>query len=125
MGQSSAPPIVIKPNNQLSAIKVYARLAAKARVIPAEELQLIRVVSGCCSQEGKRVDERRPVSRISYKNASPVRITAAQAKILKTQPSTPQGRCDALLMGLLLDHGLRVREVVRQELTYSCSVSAK
>jgi integrase len=104
-------------NNRLSAVKVYARLAAKAKAIPAEELQLIRVVSGYGSQEGKRVDERRPVSRVGHKKAAPVRITAAQAKALKSQPNTPQGRRDALLMCLLLDHGLRVGEVVRLEVT--------
>lgn len=102
-------------NNRLSAVKVYARLAAKAGVIPAEELQLIRVVSGYGSQEGKRVDERRPVSRVGHKKAAPVRLTPAQAKMLKNQPDTPQGRRDALLMCLLLDHGLRVGEVVRLE----------
>ena len=102
-------------NNRLSAVKVYAKLAAKAGVIPAEELQLIRVVSGYGSQEGKRINERRPVSRVGHKKAAPVRLTATQAKVLKNQPGTPQGRRDALLMCLLLDHGLRVGEVVRLE----------
>jgi integrase len=102
-------------NNRLSAVKVYAKLAAKAGVIPAEELQLIRVVSGYGKQEGKRVDERRPVTRIGHKKEAPVRLTPTQARTLKSQPDTPQGRRDALLMCLLLDHSLRVGEVVRLE----------
>jgi integrase len=94
-------------------VKVYAKLAAKAGVISAEELQLIKVVSGYGKQEGKRVDERRPVTRVGYKKATRVRLAPTQAKKLKSQPDTPQGRRDALLMCLLLDHGLRVGEVVR------------
>lgn len=75
-------------NNRLSAVKVYAKLAANAGVIPAEELQLIRVVSGCGKQEGKRVDERRPVTRVGHKKESPFRLTLAQARTLKTQPDS-------------------------------------
>ena len=33
------------------------------------------------------------------------------AQALKQQPNTRQGRRDALIMGLLLDHGLRVSEM--------------
>lgn len=58
-------------NNRLSAIKVYAKLAAKAGVNPAEELQLIRLVSGYGKQEGKRIDECRPVNRVGHKKAAP------------------------------------------------------
>lgn len=78
-------------NNRLSAVKVYAKLAAKAGVIPAEELQLIRVVSGYGKQEGKRVDERRPVTRVGHKKEAPVRLTPAQAKNLKSQPDIKVG----------------------------------
>ncbi|MEP0764062.1 MAG: tyrosine-type recombinase/integrase, partial [Chloroflexota bacterium] len=35
----------------------------------------------------------------------------------KAQPDTPQGRRDALLMCLLLDHGLRVGEVARLQMS--------
>ena len=44
-------------------------------------------------------------------------MTVDQAKSLKTQPDTPQGRRDALLMCLLLDHGLRAGEVAGLEVT--------
>jgi hypothetical protein len=46
-----------------------------------------------------------------------VHIAQKQAKKLKSQPDTPQGRRDALLMCLLLDHGLRVGEVARLQVS--------
>ncbi len=42
---------------------------------------------------------------------------ARGAKSCKRQPDTPQGRRDALLVCLLLDHGLRVGEVARLQVT--------
>jgi integrase len=42
-------------------------------------------------------------------------MNSAQAKVLKSQPDSPQGRRDVLLMCLLLDHGLRVGEAIRLE----------
>jgi integrase len=61
------------------------------------------------------VDEKRRadglITRIGAKKAEAVTIPADIAEALKQQPSTPQGRRDALLMCLLLDHGLRIGEV--------------
>ena len=99
-------------NYRLTAVKVYAKLAAKADVIPAQELQLIKAVKGYGRKEAKRIDKRRPVTRVGAKKEQPVRITPEQAQELKTHPDTSQGRRDALLMCLLLDHGLRVGEVI-------------
>lgn len=98
-------------NNRLSAIKVYAKMAAKAGVIDAQELQLIKVVTGYGRAEAKRVDERRATTRVGNKKELPVRLTSQDAHTLKDQPDTPQGRRDALLCCLLLDLGLRVGEV--------------
>lgn len=98
-------------NARLSTVKVYARLASKAGVIDPQDLALIRAVAGYSQQEGRRIDERRPVTRRGAKKASAVPLTTEQAQALKAQPDTPQGRRDALLMCLLLDHGLRVGEV--------------
>jgi len=100
-------------NRKLSTIKVYAKLAAKAGVIPAEELALIKGVTGYSRKEGKRVDQRRPQARVGAKKAANVSLTLTQARTLLGQPNTPQGRRDALLMYLLLDHGLRVGELAR------------
>lgn len=98
-------------NARLSTVKIYAKLAAKAGVISDQEHALIRTVSGYSNKEGRRIDERRDQTRRGAKKATAVRVTDEQAKALKAQPDTPQGRRDALLMCLLLDHGLRVGEV--------------
>jgi integrase len=57
------------------------------------------------------VDSTRAPTRKGAKKAQPVSLTPEQAARLKAQPDTPQGRRDALLLGLLLDYGLRVGEV--------------
>lgn len=99
-------------NRRLSTIKVYAKLAAQAGIIDTQELALIKTVTGYAKGEAKRIDARRTVTRIGEKKSRPVRISHEHAHQLKAHPGTPQGRRDALLMCLLLDHGLRVGEVV-------------
>ena len=98
-------------NLRLSVVKTYAKLAMKAGVIDPQEATLIGAVAGYSAKEGKRINERREVTRRGRKKAESTRITREQARALKHQPDTPQGRRDALLMALLLDHGLRAGEV--------------
>lgn len=99
-------------NRALSTVRTYAKLASKAGAIAAGELTLIAAVSGYGGAEGRRIDERREKARRGHKKAAAVRLDAVQVARLKHgHPSTPQGRRDALLMCLLLDHGLRVGEV--------------
>ena len=102
-------------NVRLSTIKSYAKLALKAGTLGASEYAMIRAVEGYSHKEGKRVDEGREAAGIATRNgrkkAEAVSLTPEQAGALKTQPNTPQGRRDALIMCLLLDHGLRVGEV--------------
>jgi len=103
---------VASVNNRLSAVKVYARLATKAGVIPPTEAALIREVRGYGSTEGKRVDKAREQTRVGYKKEEALILTAEQARLLKRQhPRTPQGIRDRLLLTLLLDLGLRASEV--------------
>jgi integrase len=103
---------VASVNNRLSAVKVYARLAAKAGVISPTEQALIREVRGYGRTEGKRVDEVRPKSRLGNKKEEAIVLTAVQARRLKTEhPPTPQGIRDRLLMAIFLDLGLRASEV--------------
>lgn len=105
-------------NNRLSTVKVYAKLAMKARVITADELQLIKAVSGYSGKEAKRIDERRPVERVGDKKEEHVSLAPVDAAALKDQDlETPQGHRGALLMCLLLDHGLRVSEVAGLQVT--------
>jgi integrase len=84
-------------------------------VISTDEYALIRAVEGYRLKEGKRVDEKRAEAgvetRQGAKKATAVHISHDQARALKSQPDTPQGRRDAVLMCLLLDHGLRCGEV--------------
>lgn len=98
-------------NRSLTTLKTYARLATKAGAMTEESSRLIATVRGYAGSEARRVNEKRPITRISPKKAEPVRINEDQAKALKTRPDTPQGRRDAVLMCLLLDHGLRAGEV--------------
>ncbi len=104
-------------NTRLSAVKTYARLAMEAGAITPEDGILIAGVRGYSQKEAKRVNARREITRRGDKKAQHVSITLTQAKQLKNQPDTPQGRRDALMMSLLLDHGLRVGEVARLEVT--------
>jgi integrase len=104
-------------NARLSAVKTYARLAMEAVAITPEDGILIAGVRGYSQKEAKRLNERREITRRGDKKAQHVTITPVQARQLKNQPDTPQGRRDALMMCLLLDHGLRVGEVARLEVT--------
>lgn len=104
-------------NVRLSTIKTYTKLAAKAGALTPEENALIRTVTGYAHKEARRVNERREIVRRGKKKAEAVHIDTEQAKALKNQPDTPQGRRDALLICLLLDHGLRVGEVARLQVT--------
>ncbi|MBC7870312.1 MAG: site-specific integrase [Chitinophagaceae bacterium] len=106
-------------NVRLSTVKKYAALAFQAGAIEATEHALIRAVGGYTHKESKQVDEKRTTAgtairynRPGAKKADAVSIPDATAKTLKTgNLNTPQGRRDALLMCLLLDHGLRCGEV--------------
>lgn len=98
-------------NRKLSTVKNYAKLAAKAGVIDAEALALIKTVNGYSVKEGKRIDTQREKTRVGDKKPAHVSLTYDQVQMLKDCPPTPQGRRDKLLMCLLLDHGLRVGEV--------------
>src|SRR5205814_9889481 len=77
----------------------------------SEAYAMIKMVSGYRHKEGRNVDAKREVTRVGDKKAEAVSISPQQARALKQQSNTPQGRRDALLMCLLLDHGLRCGEV--------------
>lgn len=99
-------------NRALSTVRVYAGLAAKAGALDPAALALIKEVKPISRTEGKRIDQARPTKRRGHKKAEHTGITLDQARALKReQPDTPQGRRDALIMCLLLDHGLRVGEL--------------
>jgi integrase len=104
-------------NRKLSTVKVYAGLAAQSGTLSGSELSLIKTVKGYAAKEFKRVDEKRTVTRTGHKKAQGAVLTPEQAKRLKNQPDSPQGRRDAVIMTLLIDHGLRVGELAALEVT--------
>lgn len=108
-------------NRALSTVKIYAGLAVLAGAITADDGAMIRAVKGYSHRQGKQIDATRTAAgsatRISNKKAVAVTITPAQAAALKAQPDTAQGRRDAVIMCLLLDHGLRVGEVALLQVT--------
>lgn len=105
--QSSEGYAIGSINVRLSTVKTYARLAAKAGALSADEYAQIKLVEGFRHAEGRRIDAKRETTRKGGKKAAPVSISEAHAELLKNQ-ADPQ---DRLLMCLLLDHGLRVGEV--------------
>lgn len=103
-------------NRKLAAVKVYAALAADAGAIDGQDAaRIARRVHSYTGKAARNVDRERTTAgaptRQSTKKAQHTALTDDQVKALKTHPDTPQGRRDALLMALLLDHGLRVGEV--------------
>jgi hypothetical protein len=80
---------VASVNNRLSAIKVYARLAAKAEAISPKEAVLIRDVRGYGTTEGKRVDNVRKQTRIGFKKEGAIVLSAVQARLLKRTHPPP------------------------------------
>lgn len=102
-------------NRMLATVRSYCKLAMQAGVIDTTQATLISTVKGYGGQEATNRDRERAAAgtptRQSTKKAAHVSLTDDQVKALKTHPDTPQGRRDALLMALLLDHGLRVGEV--------------
>ena len=98
-------------NIRLSTVKTYAKLAMQSGVLNTRDYAVIRTVSGYTLNEQRMVDAKRPKTRVGRKKPNPTAILSEQARGLKKQPDTPQGRRDRLLMCILLDHGFRVGEV--------------
>lgn len=108
-------------NQRLGAVRVYAGIAHQAGILDTQALILIRGVQGYSRKEAGKVDEKRAdagtKTRCGAKKAQTTLFDADQAAALKTQPDTCQGRRDALLLALLIDHGLRVSEVAILEMS--------
>ena len=102
-------------NVRLSTVKTYAKLAAKAGAISKEGWAMISLVEGYGHKDGKRLDEHRKAggleTRVSPKKADATRLYEAHVHALRSQPETPQGRRDRVMLALMLDLGLRVGEL--------------
>lgn len=98
-------------NVRLSTVKIFARLAAQAGTIAPDELRMIETVKGYKHSEGLNIDKKREATRRGSKKAVWTKLTPQQAEQLRAQPYTPQGRRDAVMIGLMLSLGFRVGEV--------------
>lgn len=102
-------------NGRLSTVRNHAKLAQRAGVIEETEARMIASVGGYSSKEARHVDAKRTgdgiATRKGSKKAHTVIIPEDIAEALVSQPNTPKGRRDALLMCIILEHGLRVSEV--------------
>lgn len=100
-------------NRRLSTLQAYANLAAQAGELPPTEYQLIKGLTGYSLRDGHRIDAGRLRKRVGQKKTEAVLLTLEQAERMKhEQPDSPQGCRDAVMVTLLLDHGLRVGELV-------------
>ncbi len=93
-------------NVRLATMKRYAQLAMQAGALSPTEYALIKTVAGFRHGEGRNVDAQRATTRCGAKKAHTTAVGAGQALLLKDQ-ANPR---DALLLCILLDHGLRCGE---------------
>ena len=103
-------------NDRVSVVKVYMSLANQAGIIQDSEILRLQGLRGYTRKEAIDTDAKRTkqgiATRKGAKKMQAVAITEEQAQALcKVRNETPQARRDALMMCLLLDHGLRVSEV--------------
>jgi len=102
-------------NDRVSVIKVYMSLANQAGIIPDSDVLKLQSIRGYTRKESIDTDSKREASGMSTrrgnKKSAATIISDEQARSLcQVRKDTPQARRDALLMCLLLDHGLRVSE---------------
>jgi integrase len=122
-------------NVRLSTIKTYAQLALRAGALPVSEYAMIRTVKAYSHKEKPNIDATRQASGIetrrtikarvvtkaredrparpaqARKKAAPIFLTKEQRDALVSHDGSQQGNRDALILLLMLDHGLRVGEV--------------
>lgn len=111
-------------NRRLATVKTYARLAAGAGAISTDETTRIATVKGYSAKAARHTDAQRKEQEIATrkgaKKAEFNDLDRQQCRRLKEIAAetdaagnpTPRGRRDALLIALLLDHGLRIGEAV-------------
>lgn len=120
-------------NARLSTVRNYAQLAVKAGVIAQQDGMLIQSVKGFSRAGGQNVDENRQKTRVeettyaykpvgkkrtvvvtrrSTKKRRPTVIHDKDAQALtQARNDSAQAWRDALLLSLLLNHGLRASEI--------------
>jgi site-specific recombinase XerC len=99
-------------NHALSTVRMYVTLAGQVETIPVDVVQRVRAVRSYSASQGRNLDAQRARPRLGTKKAEATLLTPAQiARLKRDHSASPQGRRDAALMALLLDHGLRCSEI--------------
>src|SRR5216683_90772 len=99
-------------NVRLATVKAYCHLAYEVGILDIDTHTHIQGVKGIARKQARNIDARREVTRIGAKKAQAVDIPVELLYTLKHPATGSLAKRDALLMCLLLDHGLRVGEVV-------------
>src|SRR6266849_1357981 len=99
-------------NVRLATLKAYCHLAYEVGILDIDTHTHIQGVKGIQRKQARNIDARRPIARIGYKKAQAVDIPLELLPALKRPATGFLAKRDALLMCLLLDHGLRVGEIV-------------
>lgn len=110
---------------RLSTVRTYSQLAYKSGVLSMEEYQRIQLVQGDAYGDGINIDQHRREMNITphiveRKNAKTVVRRTQASQLKKTTSRHESSRVhdqllqerDELLMCLLIEHGLRVSEIV-------------
>jgi integrase len=97
---------------RLSTVKVYARLAWRAGVIPDNEHMLIQAVKAYSGVAGERVDQHRKRTRIGTKKAQANVLTPGKWRRMMAlaDGATVKGARDRMALALMFELGLRASE---------------
>jgi len=98
-------------NVRVATLKAYCHLAYEVGILDIDTHTHIQGVKGIARKQARNIDARREISRVGYKKAQAVEIPIALLPALKHPATGFLAKRDALLMCLLLDHGLRVGEI--------------
>src|SRR6266699_1257393 len=99
-------------NVRLATVKAYCHLAFSAGKLDTDTHTHIQGVKGIQRKQARNIDAGRETKRVGDKKAEPVDIPLELLYRLKHPETGFLAKRDALLMCLLLDHGLRVGEIV-------------
>src|SRR5260370_16609503 len=95
-------------NVRLATVKAYCHLAFSAGKLDHSTHTHIQGVKGIPRKQARNIAARSQGSRVGHKKAQPVDIPLELLPALKHPDTGFLAKRDALLMCLLLDHGLRV-----------------
>lgn len=113
-------------NVRISTIHKYCELAKDAEVISEEAYDLILLVKGHRGKEARNIDKSRKdeglkTRRLHSKKAQPTHVETGQALKMKHTTSRHNRKnlsdADALMMGLFIEHALRLGELVLLDVT--------